>query len=152
MLRFKRDKNDTAGMPFAITKDGDYKRAGLDDLEGALFEHICANRYRIASGKWEGWVIDNVQPAWIGDFGPSDYPAAVPDLIASAKPTSKYHRPCKGVEIDVYDVLRAFKVTNPAIAHAVKKCLAPGQRGAKSWAQDVEEAIKSLQRALEMGE
>ena len=70
----------------------------------------------------------------------------------TAPTTSKYHRPCKGVEIDVYDVLQAFRVTNPAIAHAVKKCLAPGQRGAKSWAQDVEEAIKSLTRALEMGE
>lgn len=79
-------------------------------------------------------------------------PVTVPDFIASAKPTSKYHRPCKGIEIDVYDVLQAFKVTSPAIAHAVKKCLAPGQRGAKSWVQDVEEAIKSLQRALEMGE
>jgi len=67
-----------------------------------------------------------------------------------SEPKSKYHRRCKGVEIDVYEVLTAFGVTDHAIAHAIKKLLAPGQRGAKSWAQDVEEAIKSCRRALEM--
>jgi hypothetical protein len=105
MLRFKRDKNDTSGMPFAITKDGDYKRAGLDDLEGALFEHICANRYRIASGKWEGWVIDNVQPAWIDDFGPSDHPATVPDFIASAKPATHLSGPIHYLDLAKTEML-----------------------------------------------
>lgn len=71
-------------------------------------------------------------------------------MSEAAQPKSKYHRPCKGIQIDVYDVLGAFKVVNPALAHAVKKLLAPGQRGSKGWAQDVEEAIKSCQRALEM--
>jgi len=52
--------------------------------------------------------------------------------------------------VDVYDVLVAFDVTDPAVAHAVKKCLAPGQRGAKSREQDIKEAIASLERALEL--
>ena len=69
---------------------------------------------------------------------------------------NKYLRRLKDYEgrdcvIDVYDVLGAFKVYNPAVAHAVKKLLAPGGRGAKGWHQDVEEAIKSLTRALQMG-
>ncbi|WPD00364.1 hypothetical protein [Proteus terrae] len=34
---------------------------------------------------------------------------------------SKYDRPCKGVTIDVYDVLKAFEVTNPALQHLIKK-------------------------------
>ena len=36
------------------------------------------------------------------------------------------------IEIDVYDVLHAWNVTNPAIQHAIKKLLQPGARGTKS--------------------
>jgi len=53
-------------------------------------------------------------------------------------------------EVDVYDVLLAFDVRCPAIQHAIKKLLAPGKRGAKSEKQDVEEALLSLQRSLEL--
>ena len=49
--------------------------------------------------------------------------------------------------IDVYDVLDAFDVTNPAIAHAVKKMLMAGSRGYKDWEQDLNEAIASLEQA-----
>lgn len=65
---------------------------------------------------------------------------------------NKYQRPCKGVYIDVYDVLVAFKVTNPASQHAIKKILASGQRGVKDFEQDLLEAIASLKRAIELGE
>lgn len=65
---------------------------------------------------------------------------------------NNYQRPCKGVLIDVYDVLVAFKVTNPAQQHAIKKMLAPGQRGVKDFKQDLQEAIVSLNRAIELGE
>lgn len=42
---------------------------------------------------------------------------------------NKYQREIKpGVFVDV---LAAFNVTCPAMAHGVKKCLAPGQRGVK---------------------
>ena len=51
------------------------------------------------------------------------------------------------VVIDVYDVLDAFDVTNPATAHAVKKLLFPGGRGLKAWETDHQEAIDSLERA-----
>lgn len=76
--------------------------------------------------------------------------------------TSKYTRkitkvPTSGtgdspvtVELDVYDVLAAWEVTNPAIQHAVKKLLMPGARGAKSKVQDIEEVLASIKRALEL--
>ena len=52
--------------------------------------------------------------------------------------------------IDVYRVLDLFGVTNPCIQHAIKKLLCGGQRGAKDENQDVQEAISSLLRYLEM--
>ena len=52
--------------------------------------------------------------------------------------------------IDVYRVLVLFGVTNPCLQHAIKKLLCAGQRGAKDKKQDVQEAIASLLRYLEM--
>lgn len=63
---------------------------------------------------------------------------------------NKYQVECKGIFIDVYDVLVAFGVTNPADQHAIKKMLMPGKRGVKDGIQDREEAISSLKRAIEI--
>ena len=52
--------------------------------------------------------------------------------------------------IDVYRVLDLFNVSNPCVQHAVKKLLCSGQRGVKDTRQDVQEAITSLVRYLEM--
>lgn len=52
--------------------------------------------------------------------------------------------------IDVYRVLDLFGVTRPGLQHAAKKILFAGQRGAKSFEQDVREAIQALERELEM--
>jgi hypothetical protein len=54
------------------------------------------------------------------------------------------------IDVDVYDVLRAFNVTDPAIQHAVKKLLCTGIRGHKDSRQDLEEAIQSIERALDV--
>lgn len=69
---------------------------------------------------------------------------------------NKYQRKIKGVNgnqivIDVYSVLAAFDVHHPAVAHAVKKLLAPSDRGAKDWKQDISEAMDSLDRAGQIG-
>ncbi len=63
---------------------------------------------------------------------------------------SKYHVRLKGAWCDVYDVLQAFGVTNPADQHAIKKMLMPGKRGHKDGIQDRREAIQSLHRAIEL--
>lgn len=52
--------------------------------------------------------------------------------------------------IDVYRVLDLFGVSNPCVQHAIKKLLCSGQRGVKDTQQDVQEAITSLVRCLEM--
>jgi hypothetical protein len=52
--------------------------------------------------------------------------------------------------VDVYRVLELFEVTDPCIQHAVKKLLCAGNRGAKDKEQDVEEAIDTLGRYLDM--
>jgi hypothetical protein len=63
---------------------------------------------------------------------------------------SKYHVPCKGITIDVYDVLKAFNVVNPATQHAIKKLLKGGERGFKDVNKDYQEAIESIERAIEL--
>lgn len=64
---------------------------------------------------------------------------------------TKYQREIKpNVFVDVYDVLLAFNVTNPATQHAIKKLLAPGRRGVKSADQDLKEAMQSIERAIEL--
>lgn len=52
--------------------------------------------------------------------------------------------------IDVYRVIELFEVTHPALQHALKKVLCAGDRGAKDWEKDVQEAIDSLNRGLQM--
>lgn len=56
---------------------------------------------------------------------------------------SKYHKTIADVRnmtnkilVDVYSVIRAFRVDDPAAAHAVKKLLMPGQRGKGSEVED----------------
>ena len=51
---------------------------------------------------------------------------------------------------DVYSVLAAFGVKGPARQHAIKKLLMPGQRGAKGELQDLDEALVSVSRAIDM--
>lgn len=73
----------------------------------------------------------------------------VPDYVEPVR--SKYHREIKpGVFVDVYDVLHAFNVTNPALQHLVKKALAAGQRGHKDRATDLDEIVQSAIRAREL--
>jgi len=72
--------------------------------------------------------------------------------MTSAAVRSKYHREIKpGVWVDVYDVLNAWGVSNPALSHLVKKALQPGQRGHKDRATDLDDIVKSAIRAKELG-
>jgi len=66
------------------------------------------------------------------------------------KTANKYKVLCKGVHLDVYDILLAYAVTNPADQHAIKKMLMAGKRGVKDEIQDRKEAIQSLERAIEL--
>lgn len=76
----------------------------------------------------------------------------VTDATPVAIDDSKYNRPCKGVTIDVYDVLKAFNVTCPALQHLIKKALAVGQRGHKDASEDLKDILASAKRAIELSE
>lgn len=52
--------------------------------------------------------------------------------------------------IDVYRVIALFDVTDPCLQHAIKKILVAGGRGSKDTRKDIQEAIDTLNRKLEM--
>ena len=64
--------------------------------------------------------------------------------------TSKYTKTIHGVSVDVYDVLQAWGVSNPALQHLIKKALQCGRRGHKDNAQDLQDIIDSAIRAKEL--
>jgi hypothetical protein len=65
-------------------------------------------------------------------------------------PRNKYDREiAPGIYCDVYDVLRAFNVTDQALGHLIKKALAVGQRGHKDASEDYRDILASAKRANE---
>ena len=57
---------------------------------------------------------------------------------------SKYNK------LDIYRILKLYEVNDPCLQHAIKKLLCAGKRGVKNQTQDINEAILSLKRFLEM--
>lgn len=73
------------------------------------------------------------------------------ECIGSPEADNKYlHEIKPGIFIDVYDVLMAWNVTNPALQHLIKKALQAGERGHKSREQDLQDIIDSAIRAKEL--
>lgn len=72
--------------------------------------------------------------------------------MSKSRKHSHYFKDVSGIpEVDVYRVLDLFQVTHPCAQHAIKKLLVPGNRGGgKTSQQDVEEALDTLNRWLEM--
>lgn len=103
------------------------------------------------------WPSDNRIDV-IGQNGPSGehyQPRIILDGIAQQQPVlNKYDRVIHGkygtgqCTVDVYRVLNAFGPLSPEIDHAVKKLLAPGNRGHKDEKQDLLEAIQSIEARL----
>ena len=63
---------------------------------------------------------------------------------------SKYIKNVRGMQLDVYDVLQAWDVRNPALQHLIKKALQAGNRGHKDVIQDLQDIIDSAIRAMEL--
>lgn len=72
--------------------------------------------------------------------------------VPEVKKHSHYHKDVSKLKtIDVYRVLELFNVTDQALGHAIKKLLVAGGRGAgKSIEKDIQEAVDTLNRRLEM--
>ena len=56
------------------------------------------------------------------------------------------------VTVDVYRVLDAFQVTDPALQHLVKKALCAGLRGHKDLGQDLKDILQSAQKAVHLND
>ena len=115
---------------------------------------ILEQQYHNDEFKLTGYALEQAENASKGYKAPT--PTQIlndPDVAPIDLKTSinKYDREIKpNVYVDVYDVLKAFNVTNPATAHAIKKLLAGGKRGYKDVEQDLKEAISSINRAIEL--
>ena len=95
-----------------------------------------------------GGSIANTK-SFVGDSSPEGYPAL--NKCKQPADVNKYLREIKpGVFVDVYDVLMAWSVTNPALQHLIKKALQAGERGHKSREQDLQDIIDSAIRAKEL--
>lgn len=104
---------------------------------------------------WAWKVISGVQLLVHSIHDPikySDWAKAVDLGVTSTPAPNKYQRTVPSTTIDVYDVLHAYNVTNPATQHAVKKLLQPGKRGHKDTLTDLREALASIQRAIQIEE
>jgi len=139
----------TYGFPYIFLGDG---REDYCCTSGSIFQAFTRDQWQAARDELispfsspeedEAWQAAEKRMDAIGhNGGTGDHYEA---------PASKYHVQIKGQWVDVYDILAAYNVTNPADAHAIKKMLCPGQRGAKNGIQDRREAIVSLQRAIEL--
>ena len=53
-------------------------------------------------------------------------------------------------KLDIYRILSLYDVTDPCLQHSIKKLLCAGKRGVKNQTQDINEAILSLKRFVEM--
>jgi hypothetical protein len=74
-----------------------------------------------------------------------------PAPFVGADKSNKYLREIKsGVMVDVYDVLTAWDVRNPALQHLIKKALQAGNRGHKDLETDMQDIIDSAIRAKEL--
>ena len=66
--------------------------------------------------------------------------------MTTARHTHYFHDVAHLQSVDIYRMLQLLDIAHPALQHAFKKVAAAGKRGAKSTAQDVQEAIDSLCR------
>ena len=91
----------------------------------------------------------------ISDEALNTYFEPLVELEYTPPTQNKYNRTIVGKEsksciVDVYDVLKAFEVTNPALQHLIKKALCVGIRGHKDSSTDLQDIIDSAIRAKEL--
>lgn len=127
------------------------------DFEGAPDWALYRDEWRNVHFWSEGYSVgDRFKGVNSDDVREYNGDEAASKIIAQREPVatndSKYNRPCKGITIDVYDVLKAFNVTCPALQHLIKKALAVGQRGHKDASEDLKDILASAKRAIELSE
>jgi hypothetical protein len=127
-----------------------------DDGEYYKWDGLGTSQFYTVSGEADDGSAYDIISEWTDKTYTITIPAKAAIHIDDAKlikddaNPNKYARKINGASVDVYDILRAFGVTCPAAQHAIKKLLMPGQRGGKTKAQDLREALASVHRAIEL--
>lgn len=134
-----------ANVRLAIRHKMDGRLAWCEKLEthATMWEPGEKNTYFI--GNKENWFLVGIREPVADDEQDLN------DCIGAPEADNKYlHEIKPGVFVDVYDVLMAWNVTNPALQHLIKKALQAGDRGHKSREQDLQDIIDSAIRAKEL--
>tara|TARA_Y100001951_G_C11279241_1_gene264142 strand:+ start:495 stop:935 length:441 start_codon:yes stop_codon:yes gene_type:complete len=114
--------------------------------------NIMRNTFKDSNGlerdaRWAKWVdpkpLFNAGQPLVLELAP------IPD---SGKKYLKKITDAQGntARVDVYDVLKAFNVTDPALQHLIKKALNAGLRGHKDLANDLQDITDSAIRAQQL--
>lgn len=134
-----------ANVRLAIRHRMDNRLAWCEKLEthATMWEPGKKNTYFI--GNKENWFLVGIREPVTDDE------QNLNDCIGAPEADNKYlHEIKPGIFVDVYDVLMAWNVSNPALQHLIKKALQPGERGHKSREQDLQDIIDSAIRAKEL--
>lgn len=127
---------------------------GVDDFDGANHEDTHAfvhNEYRWVTFTNNPKTINKDLFTLVAHREPIASEQDLNDCIGAPEADNKYlHEIKPGIFVDVYDVLMAWNVSNPALQHLIKKALQPGERGHKSREQDLQDIIDSAIRAKEL--
>ena len=130
-----------------LKKISSYEHEDLECKDGEyLFTRdmicLCGQEYCIKKSEYDNYYLEGL------DYIFEDW--MLETITPNSTPRNKYDREIvKGVYVDVYDVLRAFEVTDQALGHLIKKALAVGKRGHKTAGQDYKDILDSAQRAYD---
>ena len=150
---------------------GDDEKSGLIEVpdgaefltecfdDGELFRLWWKEEYKICIGYDEDWFnvhrdVDDYLSDVDGSillWQRSTQLKELPFIDDEPKKHSHYFKDVSDLnEIDVYQVLRLFNVTDPCLQHIVKKALCAGQRGHKDFETDLKNIFDTAKRALEI--
>lgn len=123
----------------------------IEDIEDALNGDGTIT-YELACGNGTADLLKPIQKALEGSestSGTTEQKESSKDVSeASSKHKHYYKDVSKLKEVDVYAILYLFEVTDPCIAHVVKKLLCTGKRGHKDFERDLQDSIDSLVRCM----
>ena len=122
-----------------------------EDIEDVL-NHDGTIKYKLVCGKGTADLINKIQKTAEeieSTSGTTEQKEAPKDVSeASSKHKHYFKDVSKLEEVDVYAILYLFEVTDPCIAHVVKKLLCTGKRGHKDFERDLQDSIDSLVRCM----
>lgn len=109
-------------------------------------------KYELVCSKGTANLLKPIQKAFEGSgstSGTTEQKEVHKDVSETSSKHKHYFKDVsKLAEVDVYAILYLFEVTDPCIAHVVKKLLCTGKRGHKDFERDLQDSIDSLMRCM----